>query len=297
MLTLLAALGCTDPAPTPTPEPELPSSVQEDPLPSLPEATPAVPLGAAIDLPWPAEPPCAQFARVQVSGAFLERPDGSLLTTEGHQRARFVDPEDFVAGLVIRPDLDPVHIDANCADPREKLVWSCTADSGCTLEQQRIGGPPELPRVLASLDRPSLAKATPTAAQAKDLAPVVRAAVAHSIALLEDCQDKGCQSAPLLSALESWRGPLPEPEILDGPPWKLIYVQGEDAAQRELHFSCQSSVCTLRLVGGAGMRLDLRAGTQSLYVMPGRLDYRDEGLGPRVAYSGRLVALKTPPAE
>lgn len=296
MLTLLAALGCTDPAPTPPPEPELPSSVQVDP-PSLPEATPEAELGPPIEMPWPEQAPCTQFQRVQISGAYLERPDGSLLATQGQQRARFVDPASFVAGLVLRPDLDPVHIDATCADPREKLVWSCTADSGCTLEQQRIGVPPDLPPVLASLDRPGLAADTPTAAQAKDLAPVVRAAVAHSVTLLEDCQGKGCQSAPLLAALETWSGPLPEPEILDGPPWKLIYVQGEDTSKRELHFSCQPSSCTLRLVGGAGMRLDLRAGTQSLYVMPGRLDYRDEGLGPRVAYSGRLVALKTAPAE
>jgi hypothetical protein len=283
MLILLAAMGCSDPEPTP-PEVELPVSVPEQTL-ATPEPTV---LGPALDMPGPERTPCKEVQRVLVSGAYLERADGSLLESSGEQRARNVKPSDFRSGLKIRPDLDPVHITGSCSDPRERVVWSCTADNGCTLEIQRIAEPPVLPKRLQDLDRAALAAAVPSGAQIKGLEPVVRAGLDHSVSMLKACQKQGCASEEVIDALEAWSGPLPTPTVLDNTPWKLVYSQG----QEELHFSCQTHACTLRAIGPIQTRLDLRADAQSLYAVPGRLDYRDEGQGPRVAFSGRLVSLE-----
>jgi hypothetical protein len=283
MLLLLAAMGCSDPEPT-LPEVALPVSVPE---PTLDTPEPAE-LGPALDMPWPEQTPCKEFHRVLVSGAYLERADGSLLETSGEQRARNVKPSDFRSGLKIRPDLDPVHITGSCSDPRERVVWSCTADNGCTLEIQRIAQAPTLPKRLQDLDRAELAATVPSGAQIKRLEPVVRAGLEHSVNMLKACQKQGCASEEVIDALAAWSGPLPTPTVLDNTPWKLVYSQG----QEELHFSCQPHACTLRAIGPIQTRLDLRADAQSLYAVPGRLDYRDEGQGPRVAFSGRLVSLE-----
>ncbi|MFT5586056.1 MAG: hypothetical protein ACI9VR_003652 [Cognaticolwellia sp.] len=291
MLTLLAALGCTEPEPTLS-NPELPiselaTSVQPENMAPPPE------LGPPIAMPWPAAIPCKEFGHVLVSGAYLERADGSLLASTGQQRARSVPPQDLVAGLVIRPDLDPVHITASCSDPRERVIWSCTADTGCTLELQRIGEPPELPPVLRDLDRAGLAQTVPSGAKIKRMEPLVRAGIEHSLSLLRACQAKGCAGEETIEALSVWNGPLPTPTVTEGTPWVMFYKQD----QAELQLSCQPHACTLRSVGPIQTRLDLRADSQSLYVIPGRLDYRDEGQGPRVAFSGRLVTLLEPPEQ
>lgn len=283
MLILLAALGCSDPEPT-LPEVELPVSVQPE-ISDTPEPTV---LGPAIDMPWPAKTPCKEFQRVLVSGAFLERSDGTLVETSGEQRARNIKPSDFRSGLSIRPDLDPVHITASCSDPRERVIWSCTADNGCTLEIQRIAEPPTLPKRLKDLDRATLAATVPSGAQIKRLEPVIRAGLEHSVSMLKACQKQGCASEEVIEALAVWSGPLPKPTVLDNSPWKLVYTQG----QEELHFSCHPHACTLRSIGPIQTRLDIRADAQSLYAVPGRLDYRDEGQGPRVAFSGRLISLE-----
>jgi hypothetical protein len=291
MLTLLAALGCTEPAPTPPQpeltEPELPTSETSASDPQTPD------LGPPLALPWPEKQPCKQFQRVMVNSAYLERPDGSLLTATGERQARLIPPEDFVPGLVVRPERSSVHINATCSDSRERVFWSCTEETGCAVELRRIAEPPPLPELLSDLDTASLAKRTPSASQIKRLEPVVRAGIEHSLTMLKACKKQGCSSEETIKALELWGGELPEPTVVEGTPWKLVYTQ-EDS---ELQFSCQPHTCTLRSVGAIQTRLDLRENTQSLYVIPGRLDYRDEGKGPRVAISGRLLPLMEAPAD
>ena len=283
MLTLLAALGCFDPDPT-SPETELPVSAQPESSDILEPPN----LGPPMAMPWPVSIPCKEFQRILISGAYLERADGSLLESVGEQKARKVNPTDFKAGLSIRPDLDPVHITATCADARERVVWSCTEDNGCNVEIQRIAEPPALPKALQDLDREGLAASQPTKAQFKSMEVLVRAGLDHSLSMLRACQKQGCASEEVIDTLGTWSGPLPTPTVLDGTPWRLVYTQGKE----ELHFSCQPHACTLRGIGPIQTRLDLRADAQSFYSIPGRLDYRDEGQGPRVAFSGRLVTLR-----
>lgn len=288
MLTLLAALGCSDPEPT-LPEAELPVSEQ-------PFAPDTSKLGPAIPMPWPAKPPCQAFKKVSIMGAYLQRADGTFLESSGEERigkqsARLLNPADFGAGLSIRPDMDPQRITATCEDPREQVLWSCTARQGCTVEVQGIKVAPIMPALLADLDRASLAEKAPSKQQIQDLEPVVQAGVAYTISLLEACQGQGCASEEVIEVLNTWSGPLPTPTLLDKSPWLLIYKVDKE----ELHFSCRSSVCNLRTLGPIQTRLDLKANGESLYAIPGRLAYTQEREGPRVAFSGRLVPLADPP--
>lgn len=286
-------LACTA---EPEPAPEAPPvQAVETPVETAPEplATQQQELPPGVDLPWPAELPCAQFQSVQLTQAWLSDPQGEAIVSPGHETARYVAASGFSPKAVgqLHPESDRAHLQAQCSDPREALHWVCTLE-GCTLEVQRIAERPEPPSAWADADFGALSRATPKPGDPK-LRALVEQGKGAMIGLLQGCQAQHCNSQELVTRLEGL-STAGEATLRQTAPWKMAYTEGA----QELLLSCTPQSCQLQVFDAQGYlgRLDISAEATTLYLPGGdRLDYRESRNGPRVAFTGTLAQAPASP--